>query len=271
MSKDSSQIMAKKKEKPKIELSNLEDIIHGYTPLVEIYKQTKGQGCSLNDSEFIFLGLDAIFANVDNQNQSFFDRYVIPYLSNYQFFLESNSYTIHHPFLLEEYNKGKGTPYHKNFRTLHENIKDEEKRKRFLSTCNFSELVPYPTFLNNGRKSKYKYVINYKELLKEKEVLDHINSLFLNIFEGKTPKVLFINPSFAHSFPSDYQNWELNAHAIEIIKLAKSLEKKKEYYKASKIGVHTIYMTYHFSYFSRANVDQTLLNDHANLILDHLD
>lgn len=258
--------------KEKKVLGKKEEILHPYKPLVEIYKQTKGQGCSLNESDFIFLGLDAIFANVDNQNQSFFDKCVMPYLSNYPFFLESNSYSIHHPFLLDEYNKKDGFAYHNYFSKLYENIKDEETRKRFLSRCNFSELVPYPTFLNNGRKSTVKYVINYKELLKDKEVFDHINSLFLNIFESKTHKVLFINPSFAHFFPSDYQNWGFNSYTVEIIKLAKRLEKNREYYEVFRVDSQLvdIYMTYHFSYFDRANVDITLLNKQAKLILNHL-
>ena len=110
---------------------------HPGKKLNELFQEKPFQGVSPEKAEFLFVGLDANYAeNIESQN--IFDNIIEYHLDGVGFW---QKYKVHHPFLLNEY-RGDGRKYHKNFAR----IGFQEKDANLVS---FVELLPFPTVGRN--------------------------------------------------------------------------------------------------------------------------
>jgi len=110
---------------------------HSSKILNELFQEKTFQGVSPEKAKFLFVGLDANYA--DNiESQIIFDK-IIEYHSDGVSFWQK--YKVHHPFLLDGYN-GDGKKYHKNFTRLGFQEKD-------ANLISFIELLPFPTVGRN--------------------------------------------------------------------------------------------------------------------------
>ena len=110
---------------------------HPSKKLNELFQEKPFQGVSPETAKFLFIGLDANYAeNIESQN--IFNK-VIEYHSDGVSFWQK--YEVHHPFLLDEY-KGDGRKYHKNFARIGFQEKDAD-------LISFIEIIPFPTVGRN--------------------------------------------------------------------------------------------------------------------------
>ena len=110
---------------------------HPSKKLNELFQEKPYQGVSPEKAKFLFVGLDANYAeNIESQN--IFDR-VVEYHSDGVSFWQK--YKVHHPFLLNEY-RGDGKKYHKNFARIGFQEKD-------ANSISFIEILPFPTVGRN--------------------------------------------------------------------------------------------------------------------------
>lgn len=85
-------------------------ITHPNEKLYELFKQKPYQGVAPENALFLFIGLDANYAE-NTSSQGVFPK-IIEYHHNGVSFWKK--YNVHHPFLLPEY-KGDGRLYHRSF------------------------------------------------------------------------------------------------------------------------------------------------------------
>jgi hypothetical protein len=111
--------------------------VHPSKRLCELFKEKPFQGAIPEESEFIFLGIDANYA-AEIEDSSIFEK-LIEYHENGASFWKK--YNIHHPFLLPDY-KGDGARYHKYFAKL--GISSNHSGK-----ISFLELLHLPTVGRN--------------------------------------------------------------------------------------------------------------------------
>ncbi len=82
--------------------------IHPSKKLNELFQEKPFQGVSPEKAKFLFVGLDANYAeNIESQN--IFDKIIEYHLDGVSFW---QKYKVHHPFLLDEYRED-GRKYHK--------------------------------------------------------------------------------------------------------------------------------------------------------------
>lgn len=141
--------------------------IHPSKRLNSLFEDKPYQGAHPFEAKFLFLGLDANYAeNIENQN--IFEQ-IIEYHENGIKFWQK--YGIHHPFLLPEY-KGDGKRFHQNFAKI-----------SFLpchaTDISFIELLHVPTVGRN-------------RLILEDISPKHIQFLHQAIFQGEA-KYIFVN------------------------------------------------------------------------------
>lgn len=111
--------------------------LHPSKKLNELFQEKPFQGVSPENAKFLFVGLDANYAE-NIESQKIFEK-VVEYHSDGVSFWQK--YKVHRPFLLDEY-KGDGKKYHKNFAR----IGFQEKAANLIS---FIELLPFPTVGRN--------------------------------------------------------------------------------------------------------------------------
>lgn len=143
--------------------------IHPSKRLKELFEHRPYQGANPLHAKFLFIGLDANYAESIEQQLIF--SQIIEYHQDGVLFWQK--YGIHHPFLLPNY-KGDGKRFHQNF------------AKIGFSTANandisFIELLHLPTFGRN--------LLSLKDLSHT-----HLNFLYQAMFRGNA-KYIFITPT----------------------------------------------------------------------------
>ena len=110
---------------------------HPSEKLNHLFSEKSFQGVSPEKSKFLFVGLDANYAE-NIESQSIFDKIIEYHFDGVSFW---QRYQVHHPFLLDEY-KGDGRKYHKNFARIGFQNKD-------ANTVSFIELLHLPSVGRN--------------------------------------------------------------------------------------------------------------------------
>lgn len=140
--------------------------IHPSVTLRELFKKKPYQGAHPHDAKFLFVGLDANYAE-DIEQQVIFDKVKEYHEDGVKFWL---THGVHHPFLLSAYpGRGAGRFYHANFAKigfLPENARD----------ISFVELLNVPT-------------IGKSKLLPEELNPEHLEWLYKLVFEGKAENI----------------------------------------------------------------------------------
>jgi len=247
----------------KIKLNRKVDYLHNFKPLVDVYLRKKGQGAPLEASKFIFVGQDANYSLVDSSNEAFFLDYVLPYLEDYSQFLKKYSFEFHHPFLHPSCTNKDGNLYHETFKLLLGFVGTLDLQKKIINSCNFTELIPYPTHVPKG------YQIDYVNAFRDDEVIQHINQLFQDILSSKNPKVVFVTPTMINNLSTNITLNKLNGDFRDIVKKIQSLGKDK-YLNKIEVGIHSFYVAYHFSTSHVKKDNYTPLKNQAEIISKHL-
>ena len=111
--------------------------IHPSKRLKELFENKPYQGANPLDATFLFIGLDANYAE-NIEQQAIFSQ-IVEYHQNGVLFWEK--YGIHHPFLLPNY-KGDGKRFHQNFAKIGFSAAQ-------ANDISFIELLHVPTFGRN--------------------------------------------------------------------------------------------------------------------------
>lgn len=132
---------------------------HSSSELNKLFLSRPYQGQSPRKAKFIFMGLDANFAQDIETTDCF------PFIKEYlmdgvQFW---KKYKVHHPFLLPQYPDGDGVTYHKRFSKL--NLAPD-----YADEISFIELIDVPTVGKTERKQFYK-LLNPKYIREIEELL----------------------------------------------------------------------------------------------------
>jgi len=139
---------------------------HGSSQLNELFNQKPYQGQNPSKAKFIFVGLDANFAQ-DIESTEFFPS-IKEYLTDGVEFWTKHK--RHHPFLLEGY-KGDGVTYHKRFAKLNLDSSYADK-------ISFVELLDIPTFGKTDFKEFYR--------LLDLKHISYLEAIFMNESQDKT-------------------------------------------------------------------------------------
>jgi len=187
--------------------------LHPSKKLIELYSTKPYQGTPPENSEYLFVGLDANFSP-KIENTSFFPV-IEEYLENGVAFWKK--YGVHHPFRLPEYS-GDGNLYHNNFSKIGFNPSQSSK-------VSFVEIIDVPT-------------VGVSKLSKDDLNAEHMEYLNKLITSGDK-RYVFLPSMVANLMRS-----------TKIFKWLKS--KPQSSYKNipvwAKIGETIVFKTYHLSY-----------------------
>ena len=187
--------------------------LHPSEKLVELYSKRPYQGARPEDSEFLFIGLDANFSHKIENTPLF--SVIKEYLQNGVAFWEK--YGVHHPFRLPEYS-GDGNLYHSNFSKI-------GFTPTHSSKVSFIEIIDVPT-------------IGVSNLSKEDLNIEHMEYLNKLITSG-TKRYVFL--------PSMVANLMRSTKKFNWLK-SKSQGSYRNIPLWAKIGETVIFKTYHLSY-----------------------
>lgn len=188
---------------------------HPSKKLNELFASKPFQGVNPLDAKFVFVGLDANYAN-NLEEMSIYDKVLEYHLDAVKFW---RTYGVHHPFLMPSY-RGDGQYYHKSFARI-------GFTPRHAGQVSFVELLHKPTV---GRSK-----IEINDLSEQ-----HLKFIKDIIFNGKA-KYIFIPAGVANIFrKTKYGNWlpktPLNREPLYI------------WYKRNNI---TVYKHLHFSVYGK--------------------